>query len=674
MKVVLELQDQPSNVRRITVRHDIVIGRGSDCNLRLSAPQVSRRHCFLRVGRDSVSVTDLDSSNGTFIDGTRITAGKRYDIANGAQLALGPIRFIIHVRSDVAVPETANSGSKPESKRSRSGRDAVAGLTADDSNTVSAKLRAEDGEPPMNYTVEQAGASAEPHEPTADYLDEQISTNGSANLFSNASDPADSRVGIADFNKRHAEQLESNEETNDFPDAEMVGRSAIAHEEPKWDSSIANSSGSAENPATSNAADDVESAWLSVDDDTILPEPMNLGNAYVGEASHDAFNDADAALVDAGVIEDVEEIEEVMEVHDFDEVSEVAEAVEVIDVETNPEEIEEVVEVQDSIEIEDAAQAEQTVNDAEAMDVQDWLNFDQVVEVQETADVEEVVEDALDEAVIGKTEDVRNVEDPSPHQAINAIEEVAVIEEASANAEDMQVEDWLNFDDVAEVQESLDVEDVVEDAADEVSVSEIQDASFVAYAAEPQSDDRIEEVAVIEEASANAEDMQVQDWLNFDEVAEVQEPLEVEEFAEVEQGLNEAVVHETGNALNVEEAIEIEPEANMAELAEFEYFSDDEAIIEVDDGEEVEDIEEIQESLEVHAATSEPPAAEDAREIAFEDEGESNWFRSDEVSDSDAFFDNFAIPELESDDEKSAEAAAEDNDIDPDLQNFLKGF
>ena len=357
MKVVLELQDQPSNVRRITVRHDIVIGRGSDCNLRLSAPQVSRRHCFLRVGRDSVSVTDLDSSNGTFIDGTRITAGKRYDIANGAQLALGPIRFIIHVRSDVAVPETANSGSKPESKRSRSGRDAVAGFTADDSNTVSAKLRAEDGEPPMNYAVEQAGASAEPHEPTADYLDEQISANGSANLFSNASDPADSRVGIADFNKRHAEQLESNEETNDFPDAEMVGRSAIAHEEPKWDSSIANSSGSAEHPATSNAADDVESAWLSVDDDTILPEPMHLGNAYVGEASHDAFNDADAALVDAGVIEDVEEIEEVMEVHDFDEVSEVAEAVEVIDVETNPEEIEEVVEVQDSIEIEDAAQA-----------------------------------------------------------------------------------------------------------------------------------------------------------------------------------------------------------------------------------------------------------------------------------------------------------------------------
>ena len=105
MKVVLELQDQPSNVRRITIRHDIVIGRGSDCNLRLSAPQVSRRHCFLRVGRSSVSVTDLDSSNGTFVDGRRISAGKRCDIVDGAQLALGPIRFIVHVRAEAVTTD-----------------------------------------------------------------------------------------------------------------------------------------------------------------------------------------------------------------------------------------------------------------------------------------------------------------------------------------------------------------------------------------------------------------------------------------------------------------------------------------------------------------------------------------------------------------------------------------
>lgn len=100
MKIVLELLDQSSSVRKITVRHDIVIGRGSDCNLRLSAPQVSRRHCFLRVGREGVSVTDLDSSNGTWVNGQRIASGTRKDLVDGNQISLGPVRFVVHVRPE----------------------------------------------------------------------------------------------------------------------------------------------------------------------------------------------------------------------------------------------------------------------------------------------------------------------------------------------------------------------------------------------------------------------------------------------------------------------------------------------------------------------------------------------------------------------------------------------
>lgn len=100
MKVVLELQGQPANIRRVTVRHDIVIGRGSDCNLRLSAPQISRRHCFLRVSRNAASVTDLDSSNGTFLAGERLTSGTKYNLTDGDELALGPVTFVVRVMSE----------------------------------------------------------------------------------------------------------------------------------------------------------------------------------------------------------------------------------------------------------------------------------------------------------------------------------------------------------------------------------------------------------------------------------------------------------------------------------------------------------------------------------------------------------------------------------------------
>ena len=551
MKVVLELQDQPSNVRRITVRHDIVIGRGSDCNLRLSAPQVSRRHCFLRVGRDSVSVTDLDSSNGTFIDGTRITSGKRHDIANGAQLALGPIRFTIHVRSDVPVAETANSSSTPEPKRSKSSRDAVPAYAAGDSSTANAQMRPDDAKAQMDYAVEQAGESAEPNEPTADYLEEQFSANGSANLFSNAPDPADSRLGIADFGKRHAEHSDVNQETNDCPDSDIAGKSATVHEVPRWDSNVVDSLSSPENVEAVTVAEDVESVWLSVDDDdTLLPEPMNLGNAYVGETSHDAFNDAHAE-----VVEEVEEIEEVMEVHDFEDVSEVAEAAELIDAETNLAELEEIVEVHDSIEIEDAGQAEQELHHGE---VQDWLNFDEAVEVQETLDVE--VEDAFDEVVISETDNGLNPEPVAELHSIDDAEVVAVIEEVSVEAEDMQVEDWRNFNDVVEVQEIPDVEDVVEveHTLEEAVIGEIEDGLHVEPAAELQSIDDAVEVAVIQEVSGDAEDMQVEDWLNFEDAVEVQENSGVEEVIEVEDALDEVVISGTEDRFSVEPVAELQ--------------------------------------------------------------------------------------------------------------------
>ena len=164
MKVVLELQEQLANVRRVTVRHDIVIGRGSDCNLRLSAPQMSRRHCFLRVGRDGVSVTDLDSSNGTYVDNKRIKSGERVELKTGSILTLGPVNFIVHLKED------SGSTTKSEGDRSRKSTKSTSG--ASESSTIvssAAAIIAEEfkSKPPLQYSVEQAGASAEAHEETA---------------------------------------------------------------------------------------------------------------------------------------------------------------------------------------------------------------------------------------------------------------------------------------------------------------------------------------------------------------------------------------------------------------------------------------------------------------------------------------------------------------------------
>jgi pSer/pThr/pTyr-binding forkhead associated (FHA) protein len=51
------------------------IGRHLDCSLRLSEPEISRRHCILDIDPPCVRVRDLGSLNGTFLNNVPI--GKR---------------------------------------------------------------------------------------------------------------------------------------------------------------------------------------------------------------------------------------------------------------------------------------------------------------------------------------------------------------------------------------------------------------------------------------------------------------------------------------------------------------------------------------------------------------------------------------------------------------------
>lgn len=47
---------------------EFVIGRSSDCDLRLNSPIISRRHCVLTIQDDAVYVRDLKSSYGTGVN------------------------------------------------------------------------------------------------------------------------------------------------------------------------------------------------------------------------------------------------------------------------------------------------------------------------------------------------------------------------------------------------------------------------------------------------------------------------------------------------------------------------------------------------------------------------------------------------------------------------------
>ena len=63
-----------------------MLGRGTDCDLRLVDPGVSRHHAELRVEDDEVVLVDLGSTNGTFVNGEPV---RRVSLTDGTRVTLG---------------------------------------------------------------------------------------------------------------------------------------------------------------------------------------------------------------------------------------------------------------------------------------------------------------------------------------------------------------------------------------------------------------------------------------------------------------------------------------------------------------------------------------------------------------------------------------------------------
>lgn len=69
----------------------LTIGRGGEADIQLPAPAVSRRHAVLQPSGDEWVLNDLNSTNGTFVNGQRISAPRR--LAAGDVIQIGPFRL-----------------------------------------------------------------------------------------------------------------------------------------------------------------------------------------------------------------------------------------------------------------------------------------------------------------------------------------------------------------------------------------------------------------------------------------------------------------------------------------------------------------------------------------------------------------------------------------------------
>lgn len=79
-----------------------VIGRGSEADIIVDDPGISRRHLEIRVGPDGVVATDLGSTNGTFVEDHKVAAATLVD---GNTITIGRTRILFWTGADDAEDE-----------------------------------------------------------------------------------------------------------------------------------------------------------------------------------------------------------------------------------------------------------------------------------------------------------------------------------------------------------------------------------------------------------------------------------------------------------------------------------------------------------------------------------------------------------------------------------------
>jgi FhaA, N-terminal domain/FHA domain len=75
----------------------LVIGRGSDADLRINDPGISRRHAQIRVSAAGpqlkLDIVDLGSTNGIMVNGQRVQQAALHE---GARIEIGSTRMLVH--------------------------------------------------------------------------------------------------------------------------------------------------------------------------------------------------------------------------------------------------------------------------------------------------------------------------------------------------------------------------------------------------------------------------------------------------------------------------------------------------------------------------------------------------------------------------------------------------
>ncbi len=158
VNLIVSAPDKPQ--KTVPLRQDVVSGRGKSAQLRIVSSDVSREHCRLGLTDTGVSIRDLNSANGTILNGQEITPDTDVTIPPGGVIEIGPLR--IQVQYEAASSDATVSAIETLAESQPVVLDSVAAQTA-----ASATIDEETDVPAMESET-AAGAPIVEEPPLAD--------------------------------------------------------------------------------------------------------------------------------------------------------------------------------------------------------------------------------------------------------------------------------------------------------------------------------------------------------------------------------------------------------------------------------------------------------------------------------------------------------------------------
>ncbi|MDQ2818389.1 MAG: FHA domain-containing protein [Candidatus Eremiobacteraeota bacterium] len=92
-KLVLEVRRANARPQAAAIEADALLGRARDCALVFDDPAVSKRHARIHFDGARASVEDLNSTNGTLVNGHRIEGA--VPVRRGDRIELGANQIIL---------------------------------------------------------------------------------------------------------------------------------------------------------------------------------------------------------------------------------------------------------------------------------------------------------------------------------------------------------------------------------------------------------------------------------------------------------------------------------------------------------------------------------------------------------------------------------------------------